>query len=393
LSGTGQLFVSYNETIGNLGTGTFIQSGGTNTTPDLYIGGGADGGNGTYTLSGGLLSVTNLEILASATIGAFLQSGGTNSVQGGLCLTSPYITDGTGTYQLNGGMLVTSSILGGAGTPIFEFGGGTLEASGSLTARVPMTLTGTGGNATVDTNGNAVALSGVISGPGGLNKLGTNTLTLTAVDTYTGPTTISGGTLALGSTGSLASSSIGVAAGATYDVSAVVGGYSLGAGQTLAGGGTVKGNTVVDAGGILSPGNAPGAVGTLTFSGNLFVVSGTVFDFELASPSASDLISLPSSTLTLNGQQFSDFVFLPAAGFQTGTYTLIDAASIQGGLGADLSGTIDGDAASISISGGNLLLTVVPEPSTIAILLAGAACLLGCAVWRAFLLFDRRTNR
>jgi autotransporter-associated beta strand protein len=54
-----------------------------------------------------------------------------------------------------------------------------------------------------------------------ITKFGTGTLTLNAVNTYTGATTINAGTLALGSSGSISNSSaITVAAGATFDTSA-----------------------------------------------------------------------------------------------------------------------------------------------------------------------------
>ena len=100
------------------------------------------------------------------------------------------IANSSGTYNLNGGTLVTASISRGNGTALFNFGGGTLQASGAFTSSLPMTLSGNGGNANVNTNGNAVTLSGQLSGPAGLNKLGSSTLTLTAENTYTGPTTI-----------------------------------------------------------------------------------------------------------------------------------------------------------------------------------------------------------
>ena len=82
----------------------------------------------------------------------------------------------------------------------------------------------------------------------------------------------------------MASSSIDVMVGATYDVSAVSGGYSLITAQILEGAGTVKGNTVVAAGGVLSPGDASAAIGTLSFNGNLTLNSGTVLDFDLGTP-------------------------------------------------------------------------------------------------------------
>ena len=60
-----------------------------------------------------------------------------------------------------------------------------------------MTLTGSGGNATVDTAGYTVTLSGSLSGPGGLTKTDSGTLVLATTNTYTGDTLISGGTLQL----------------------------------------------------------------------------------------------------------------------------------------------------------------------------------------------------
>ena len=48
-------------------------------------------------------------------------------------------TLGSGTYSLNGGHLVLSSLIQGPGVPIFNFSG-TLQASGSFSSSLPMTL-------------------------------------------------------------------------------------------------------------------------------------------------------------------------------------------------------------------------------------------------------------
>ena len=60
-----------------------------------------------------------------------------------------------------------------------------------------MTLTGSGGNATIDTTGGSISLSGALGGGGGLNKVGPNTLTMSGNNTFTGSLTVDGGTLAM----------------------------------------------------------------------------------------------------------------------------------------------------------------------------------------------------
>ena len=90
-------------------------------------------------------------------------------------------------------MLSVASITQGSGTATFNFGGGTLQASGAFSTTLPMTLTGSGGNATVNTNGYAVTFSGNLSGLAGPIKTGSNVLTLSGTNTYGGGTIVCGG--------------------------------------------------------------------------------------------------------------------------------------------------------------------------------------------------------
>jgi autotransporter-associated beta strand protein len=85
----------------------------------------------------------------------------------------------------------------GDGTAAFSFGGGTIRAIGAMSSALNGTLTGTGGDGTVDTNNFPVTLSGVLSGSGGLIKTGKGTLILSGTNTYTGVSTVQHGTLQL----------------------------------------------------------------------------------------------------------------------------------------------------------------------------------------------------
>jgi autotransporter-associated beta strand protein len=224
LSGAGLLQVQ-GEWIGGTGTGTFIQSGGTHSVGvgDYLVLGNGAGGSGTYNLSAtGQLSVGGSLTVGGAGTGTFTQWGGTSTVAS---LRLAASTGSSGTYNLNGGVLTPSILSGGSGTAAFNFGGGTLKPKATFATTLPMTLTGVGGNANVDTAGNTVMLSGQLSGVGGLNKLGPNTLTLSGVNTYAGNTTVSAGTLTLASAGSLVltvreaiNSSVAVTSGAKLDL-------------------------------------------------------------------------------------------------------------------------------------------------------------------------------
>jgi fibronectin-binding autotransporter adhesin len=184
---TNTLYLGYK----NKSSGTYNLSGGTNTISSCLYLGYYSGSSGTYNLSGmGQLTADKEYIGYLSGTGTFTQTGGTNTISTGLYLG---INSGTGTYNLNGGKLILKLLSKGSGK--FNFGGGTLTASGSFTCSVPMTLTGDGGNANVDTAGYAVTLSGALSGTGGLNKLGSGTLTLSGSETYAGDTTLNGGTL------------------------------------------------------------------------------------------------------------------------------------------------------------------------------------------------------
>jgi autotransporter family porin len=181
--------------VGAVGTGTLdVTNGGRVDNAYGYLG-YDPGSHGTVVVDGPDSRWTcngSLYVGVSGT-GSVAQSGGTVSIDGALCLGDT--STGNGAYDLNGGTLILKSLAKGSGTAAFRFGGGTLQASGNFTCSLPVTLTGEGGDANVHTNGYDVVLSGALSGSGGLNKLGDGSLTLGALETYAGDTTVSGGTL------------------------------------------------------------------------------------------------------------------------------------------------------------------------------------------------------
>jgi autotransporter-associated beta strand protein len=94
------------------------------------------------------------------------------------------------------------------------FTGGTLQIAGAnIASSLPVTLQSQGG--TIDTNGNNATLSGTISGPGTLVKVGAGTLTLTGNNSYQGGTALNAGTLAVGSNTALGTGALTFADGTT----------------------------------------------------------------------------------------------------------------------------------------------------------------------------------
>ena len=181
-----------NEYAGYSGMGSFTQSGGTNTLSGTLSLGYTANSSGIYSLSGGSLSAP-YEYVGYSGMGTFTQSGGTNHILSGLSLG--YNNGTNATYNLNGGTLILPGLGSGWGIVAFNFGGGTLQAATSLSSTMPMTLSASGGNATIDTAGFTVTLSGEISGPGGLTKTDSGTLALAGTNMYTGDTLVSRGTL------------------------------------------------------------------------------------------------------------------------------------------------------------------------------------------------------
>lgn len=211
-----------------------------------------------------------------------------------------------------------------------------------------------------------------------LRKIGAGTLVLYGDNDYTGTTTVAVGTLIVD----------GGHSGA--------GAYSVASGAILGGGGSIStannaGVTLatgakLSPGGLDNPGTLELDLGTGSLSISSAVNGNNTQSLLFTLGTASDKISLTnaSSSLVIGTGllEFNDFVFTAGTGFGAGTYTLFETAStISGSLGTSLTGQIGGLDAELSLAGGgqNIILTVVPEPATGALLLLTG---LGMATFR-----------
>ena len=179
---------------------------------------------------------------------------------------------------------------------------GSLAGAGHVTLGLA-TLTGGGNNA-------STIFSGVMSGNGGLAKIGTGVFALTGTNTYIGPTAVNDGTLAVN--GSIASSSL----------------TTVNSGGTLGGNGTV-GNTAIN-GGALAPGNS---IGLLTVQGSLTLTAASSYMVEV-SPANADRTNV-TATANLGGATVN-------ASFAAGTYVAkrYTILSATGGLGGSTFGSV-----------------------------------------------------
>ncbi len=348
-----------------IGTGTYNLSGGSLSAANNIFIGKDQGSSGTMIMTGGTMSTSDkLQIGHNQATGVLTQSGGTVNVQNevyignestntsvgtytisgsaGLNVGNQVIVgrdNGTGTLNLNGGTVTTKWIEGGSGSATVNFNGGVLKAKenqGSFIRDLDVANVQSGG-IKIDSNGFAVATSQALTGTGGLEKLGAGSLTLNAASTYTGPTLVSAGTLTLALNSSITSAVT------------VAGGAALGGAGTIA--------------------------GSLSFSSNAKFVFGLT----------TLLVNGSSNSVTFTDFGIDDLVGLTSA-TDEGTYTIIGGSATINTNGLLNLGSASayslGGGKSAYFSQGSLQVTVVPEPSTYALLVLAGLGLAGHVIRR-----------
>jgi autotransporter-associated beta strand protein len=215
---------------------------------------GTLGANWTAKLDLDSVSSASVPGVFSTTLSPFLNVPSGSSQTYGLSMLTTTTGSFSGTYSLN----LSDENLPGA-TPQSM----SLTVRGSVVSPANVVFDVTAGTQTQTTLGYAG-----ITGTSSVTKVGNGTILLDGINTFTGTTGIQQGVLAITSTSGIANSSlIDIAAGASFDVRNVSGGYTVGAGQTIGGSGTVLGSAVFDRGSTISPGMMSGAAAASLMGG------------------------------------------------------------------------------------------------------------------------------
>ena len=398
--GVATVTLNGSRTLGNLGFSTtaagasYLISGASTLTLANSTAGMAmlsdSGGN--HTIAAPVMLGNNLNVTAAA--------GSTLTVSGAIGELNPGTTlslSGGGTLVISGSTTYSGATTVNSST--LQIGGSGIT-NGFALASPSITMSN---NAAVAFNPTApVSFGGVVSGSGQLIKLGTSNLDISGTSTYSGPTTISAGTVELDGNGNNLplTTALTIASSGVLDMAGVpqtVGSLSGSAGAVVtnqyteysvptltvamsAGATSFAGNIIGRNALALSGSGKLTLGGTNTYYGGTTVSGGTL---DIAAPSAlsgSGLVTIAAGGRLVLGSGAGIGALLTASSpISSGAVGLSAAASVPATLGGSESGSgnmaaLSGAAASSQGGGGSVVggAAAVPEPGTIALLAAGA---------------------
>ncbi|MTJ80641.1 MAG: autotransporter domain-containing protein [Telmatospirillum sp.] len=262
----------------------------------------------------------------------------------------------TGTTTVTGGILRLAGGSRLAGGALAVTGGGVdlngqTQTVGALSGGAGGAITLGGGTLTVDQAGDST-FGGVLSGAGSLIKTGSGRLTLTGTNSASGGVAVDGGTLAVGD---------------AANPGASIASATVAAGATLTGTGTIGGD-VANAG-ILAPS------GTLAIGGSYRQASSGRLVIEV-SPSTASQVRLGGAahlagTLTL--------AYDPGV-YTTRRYTIVEAASVDGGFGTITGTAPAGTRQTLGYSANAVTLPLTGATTTVAPTVTGVVPAIGIAM-------------
>ncbi len=302
-------------------------------------------------------------------LGVITGSGSFTKRGTGTLILSAANTYSGGTAFTGGRLSIAADNNLGASVGTLTFNEGTLLITAGLTSSRSILLTGAG---TIEVNAAPVALVGVISGSGSLTKNGNSTLVLAGANTYSGGTTVNAGVLGGASTslqGAITNNSSvifnqpttgtysGVMSGSGSLIKQNTGTLILSGANTYSGGTTISGGSLS----IASNNNLGNGSGDLTLNGgSLLSTAGFT--------SSRNILLTGAGTIEVNGSSIAMLGIVSGSGTLTkrgsGTLSLKGENTYSGGttlskgnLSISSDNNLGNRSGSLTFNGGTLLLT------------------------------------